>query len=104
MFIYLVKSKNDLRRSLVLLWLSGNFLFYHLGTYLLGVYLCPCLGRLTDRLPLPQGSAEVALKFLVLYWFVTSLNRAWREWGSALWVRLFPTRNGILPGPSPRHS
>src|SRR6266404_75458 len=78
--VYLLRSRSDLRRCLALLWLSSNFLVYHLGNFLLGVHLCPCLGHLTDRLPLPPGLAEVALQFLVLYWLLTSLNMYWRGW------------------------
>lgn len=50
MAVFLLKSRSNLRRCVAVLWLSGNFLFYHLGNYILGVHLCPCLGRLTDSL------------------------------------------------------
>ena len=50
--IFIIVSSNDLKRCIALLWLSGNFLFYHLGNYAMGIHLCPCLGNLTDRLPL----------------------------------------------------
>lgn len=88
MAAFLLNNRNTLLRSLVLIWLSGNFLFYHWGGYLLGVYLCPCLGRLTDNLPLPRGFAEVMLQLLVLYWFLGSINMIWQPWGSAQWARM----------------
>ena len=65
--VSLLGSSRDLRRSLVLLWLSGNFIAYHLGNYLLGIHTCPCLGRLADRLPLPRGAADITLQVLVLW-------------------------------------
>ncbi len=96
----LLTSRSDFKRSLVLLWLSGNFLFYHWGSQLLGFHTCPCLGHLTDRLPLPPGLAEVILQVLALFWFLTSLERLWRDWGSAHWARLLLVSSRILRGPS----
>jgi hypothetical protein len=46
---FLFKSRSELRRSLILLWLSTNFLCYHLGNYLLGFHRCPCLGGLAEE-------------------------------------------------------
>jgi hypothetical protein len=55
---FLFRSRSELARSLVLLWLTANFIFYHLGDYALGIHFCPCLGQLADRLPLPRGMAD----------------------------------------------
>jgi hypothetical protein len=90
--VYLLQSRSPLRRSLALLWLSANFLWYHLGNDLMGFHYCPCLGRLADRLPLPHGLADVALQVLVLFWFVVSLGSFWRLWAAERWARL--TRGG----------
>lgn len=98
---FLIKSRSHLRRGLVLLWLSANFLVYHWGNYLLGFQTCPCLGRLTDRLPLPPGSAEVALQVLVLFWLFNSFSILWRAWGAAHWTRLFHLRSRMLHEASP---
>ena len=87
--MYLLRSSNGVRRSLVLLWLSANFLCYHLGNYLMGFQNCPCLGRLTDRLPLPRGLPEVALQVLALFWWTQSLVLFWRLRGAQQWARLF---------------
>ncbi|HLH54028.1 MAG TPA: hypothetical protein VKY92_10490 [Verrucomicrobiae bacterium] len=100
--LFLCKSRSDLKRCLALLWLSGNFLLYHFGDYILGVHLCPCLGHLTDRLPLPKGLAEVLFQFLALYWFLASLNMLWREWGSVQWARLLQFRNRLFRRTSAR--
>jgi hypothetical protein len=100
--LFLFKSRSDMKRCLVLLWLSANFLLYHFGNYILGVHLCPCLGHLTDRLPLPKGLAEVVFQFLALYWFLTSLNMLWRDWGSVQWARLLHVSNRIFRRTSAR--
>jgi hypothetical protein len=85
--VFLLKSPSDLERGLTLMWLSSNFLFYHLGNYFLNIHLCPCLGAIDDNLPLPKGMGEVIVQVLALYWFITTLNMLWREWWSAGWDR-----------------
>jgi hypothetical protein len=79
---YLLGSRNDLRRAIALVWLSGNFMAYHIGSYLTGVQLCPCLGRLGDKLPVPRGFSESLLQTLVLFWFAGGLYIIWREMGA----------------------
>jgi hypothetical protein len=86
--LFLVTSRSDLKRCLVLLWLSSNFLLYRLGNYLLRVHLCPCLGHLSDRLPLPKGLADVLVQVLALFWFLSSLNLLWSVWGGGKWQDL----------------
>ena len=86
--VFLLRSRSELKRSLVLLWLSTNFLLYHLGSYLIGVHLCPCLGQLADRLPLPRGLADIALQVLLLYWLAVSVQSVWRLWGRERWMTL----------------
>ena len=85
--VFLVWGRSDLGRCLALLWLSANFLFYHVASYVLGARPCPCLGHLSDRLPMPPGMAEVILQVLALYWFLISLHHLWRDWLSARWAR-----------------
>jgi len=80
---FLLKSTSDLNRGMALLWLSSNFLFYHLGNYFLNIHLCPCLGAIGDNLPLPKGMGEVIVKVLAFYWFLASVNLLWKEWWSA---------------------
>ncbi len=97
---FLLRSRSEWKRSLVLLWLSGNFIFYHLGNYLLGYKTCSCLGHLSDALPLPHGFAESMLQVLVLYWFAMSAGIFWREWAAGQWATLFHRRGRISPDPS----
>jgi len=86
--VFLLKSRINLRRSLALLWLSANFLAYHLGNYLLGIHYCPCLGSLADRLPLPRGLPNVFLLVFAGFWFLASLESLWRLLGAEQWARL----------------
>ena len=97
---FLIQSRSELPRSLVLLWLSANFLFYHLGNYALGVHLCPCLGQLADRLPLPKGLADIALQVLLLYWMAGSVQSLWRVWGSKHWALIIRACRRTLRKPS----
>ncbi len=76
--VFLFRSRSESRRSLVLFWLSANFIWYHVGVHLLGVHFCPCLGQLSDSLPLPKGLADVILPVLLLYWFLGSFESLWR--------------------------
>lgn len=78
---FLLRSKNPLRCSLVLLWLTSNFICYRLFNYVLGIHTCPCLGHLTDRLPLPGSLVDVVLKLLLVWWLAGSLRITWRYWG-----------------------
>jgi hypothetical protein len=98
--LYLLRSRNGVKRSLVLLWLSANFIAYHLGNYLLGFHTCPCLGRLSDRLPLPRGMADVLLQVLVLFWFAQSMSYFWRGYGAERWMRITARVRRGIPGAS----
>jgi len=97
---FLLKSRSDLQRGVALLWLSSNFLFYHLGNYLLNIHLCPCLGTVGDNLPLPKGMAEIAIQIVSLYWFITCLNMLWMEWLSAGWDRAVSAMRRVVFGAS----
>lgn len=102
--LYLRRSQNGVRRSLALLWLSANFITYHLGNHLLGFHTCPCIGRLSDRLPLPHGMAEVILQVLVLFWFAQSLAYFSRDYGAERWMRLVARVRRLMPGAPLRRS
>lgn len=93
---FLLRNRSGLRRSLLLLWLSSNFIAYRLGNYLLGIHSCSCLGRLADRLPLPRGLADAVLQVLLLWWFVGSLSSFWRLWASERWKCLILGLTGAL--------
>jgi hypothetical protein len=72
---YLFRScriEKHFKGAAALLWLSGNFLAYRLGRYVLGVKLCPCLGALTEKLPISPDLVDRLLGALVVFWFVGS--------------------------------
>jgi hypothetical protein len=94
--IYLLRGRNDLQRCLALLWLTSNFLSYHLGNYLLNIRLCPCLGELGDNLPLPKGFGSILLQVVALYWLITCLNMLSREWWAPQWQRGVSTVRKML--------
>ncbi len=94
--VFLLKSQSSVRRSLVLLWLSGNFTAYRLGNYLLGIHNCPCLGNLADRLPLRRGLADTILQAILLYWLLGSLTLFWQDWGAEHWARLALGYRGLF--------
>lgn len=94
--VFLLKSQSTVRRSLVLLWLTANFITYRLGNYLLGIQTCPCLGNLADRLPLRRGLADTILQAILLYWVLGSLTLFWQEWGAEHWARLSLNYRGML--------
>ncbi len=94
--VFLLKSQSTLKRSLVLLWLTANFITYHLGNYLLGIQTCPCLGNLADRLPLRRGLADTILQAMLLYWLLGSLTLFWQEWGAEHWARLPLAARGMF--------
>ena len=100
--LFLLGSRGELKRSLVLLWLSANFICYHLANYLLGIHYCPCLGTLEDRLPLPRGLASIILQVLALYWVIGGLSSLWRLWGSERWARLALASRSVFRKPAAR--
>jgi hypothetical protein len=100
--VFLLRSRSALRRSVAVLWLSANFIAYHIGDYWLGVHLCPCLGQLADRLPLPPRMADILLQVLAFYLFAGSVGALWRAWGCGRWKRVFSAwRGAAKPAPLP---
>lgn len=104
--VVLLWSRSGLKRSLALLWLSGNFIVYRLGNVLMGFHTCPCLGTLTDRLTLPRGLADIVLLMLILYWLLGSLSIFWGVWGAERWAWLISglgggSRQAVTNPPSP---
>ena len=78
---YLIVSHHPLRRSVLLLWLTANFMTYHFGNHLFGLKTCPCLGTLGGRLPYPYvGSRKNFLEGCILFWFIGSFYILWRAW------------------------
>jgi hypothetical protein len=70
---FLLKSRSDLKRSAVLLWLSANFIWYHLGSYLLGIQYCLALGKYPIACR-SHAAANIVVQVLALYWVVGRLS------------------------------
>lgn len=64
-------------------WLTTSFLVYHVGLVLVGYQKpCPCLGNLTDALPISQQTADTAMKIILAYLLIGSyaaLFWLWRQ-------------------------
>ena len=53
--------------------LSINILLYRFGLYWIGFHgLCPCLGNLSDMLPVPPQAIDTAMKILLAFLFMGS--------------------------------
>ena len=76
----LLFGRRPLMPALALLWLSGNFILYRIGSAAMGVEYCPCLGTLGQKLPISQPVLDRVLTVLVLYWFFGSVYLLWRAW------------------------
>lgn len=76
----LLFGRRPLMPALALLWLSGNFILYRIGSAAMGVKYCPCLGTLGQKLPISQPVLDKVLTVLVLYWFFGSVYLLWRAW------------------------
>jgi hypothetical protein len=72
--LFLIFNKSDKMRGSGLLWLSVNFILYRFANFWLGITYCPCLGTLTQKLPLKANQVDLLLTCAVLYWFVGSLQ------------------------------
>jgi uncharacterized membrane protein len=70
-------------RTKLVAWLATNFVIYRVGLWLIGYQRpCPCLGNLTDALPISPSTADLALKILLGYLLVGSyalLFWVWRQ-------------------------
>jgi len=80
-------------RTLSVAWLATLFAIYRLG--LLWIHYagpCPCLGSLTEGLPLPQWAADRLMRFALLYLLLgsysivlwTAIQKHQRKRGSTL--------------------
>ena len=59
-------------RTKLVAWLATNFVIYRVGLWLIGYQRpCPCLGNLTDALPISPSTADLALKILLGYLLVS---------------------------------
>ena len=70
----LFSSMAPWRKHLLLLWLSASFLTYRIAFQLIAPGKpCPCLGSLTERLPLAPATVNLLLGCVVIYLLAGSL-------------------------------
>jgi hypothetical protein len=70
----LISALGPRNKYLLLAWLSANFLLYRVGFHSVSPGKpCPCLGTLTESLPLSQGTVDVLLWSAVIYLLLGSV-------------------------------
>jgi hypothetical protein len=81
---YLLMGRHVLAKSWLVFWLSSNFILYRFGNAFLHVRLCPCLGTLSDTLPISRAQVDFFLLATVLYLFFGSSFLLLAEWNRRL--------------------
>ncbi len=72
--LLLVFGRNETVKLVCVAWLGGNFLLYRVAAVLLTVgKLCPCLGSITEKIPLKPATIDHILKGIVMYLIFGSL-------------------------------
>ena len=75
----MVLGRDTGKAFLSVIWLSGGFLCYQFGLFMLGSKEpCPCLGTLYDILPAFRSVAASLVKVSAAYMFVGSLISLWQ--------------------------
>ena len=69
---YLVFGSGNAPKLWLLFWLSSNFLMYRCASAYLHIHICPCMGTVSDALPLKRGEANFLLLIAVLWLFFGS--------------------------------
>ena len=70
---YLLFGREILRKFLILMWLSSCFVIYRVCIWRLAPDKpCPCLGNLTDNLPIAPHTVDLLLKGIICYMLVGS--------------------------------
>jgi len=71
---YLILGRTEKIKLVCVAWLGGNFILYRLAAALLAVGKpCPCLGSVTEKLPLPPATIDQLLWLVALYLFCGSM-------------------------------
>jgi hypothetical protein len=73
--VALLSRADPRRKQLLLLWLSSSFLTYRLSYYWINPGKpCPCLGTLSEKLPLSTAALNALLLAVVIYLLVGSAS------------------------------
>ena len=77
--IALILGRDTGKAFLAVVWLSGGFLSYQMGLFMIGAKEpCPCLGTLYDILPAFRSVAASLVKASAAYMFIGSLICLWQ--------------------------
>lgn len=78
---YLFFGRNLRNKHLLVVWLGVSFLAYRLAlAWIAPGKPCPCLGTLTERLPLRPDSVDLLLKLVIVYMLSGSLLFLLLDW------------------------
>ncbi|MCX8089394.1 MAG: hypothetical protein N3I86_00435 [Verrucomicrobiae bacterium] len=78
---YLIFGRNTRNKHVLIIWLSLNFIVYRVGLWWVAPGKpCPCLGTLTERLPLAPDTVDLLLKLVIVYLLGGSLFFLLLEW------------------------
>jgi hypothetical protein len=79
--IVLVAARTPRAKLLTTLWLASNFLLYRGAKWAFNLPApCPCLGSITEKLPVNPHIVEFGLKAVVAVLFLGSLALLFLEW------------------------
>lgn len=80
---YLLFGCHTLKKHLLIIWLSLNFIVYRVGIWWVAPGKpCPCLGTLTARLPLKPDTVDLLLKLVITYMLCGSVLFLLLDWAS----------------------
>jgi len=96
--VYLWLGESDLAKLICIVWLGTNFALYRIASILLVVGKpCPCLGSITEKLPLKPALINRILQLVVAYLVFGSLLFLFARWRQRASGRL-PENEGLSTG------
>lgn len=69
---FLCFGRSHLLKMISIAWLSLCFILYRFASALMGIKTCPCLGNITDNLPLRHTTINMILMSSLVYMFTLS--------------------------------
>jgi len=67
----LMSSKLERYHPLILISVASTFVLYHIGLVVIGYHgVCPCLGTITDWIPISQGWINPILITIIIFLFL----------------------------------
>ncbi len=71
--LYVWRGRSDFTKLVMIAWLGGNFILYRVAALLLTVGKpCPCLGSITEKIPLKPATIDHCLVGIAVYLFAGS--------------------------------